>query len=198
MESAFTDTKKRSEVEIPLATSSQEFPLCWFVMRDLKRPNAKMPAYRLLAESGVEVFTPMKTYLVMRRGRRLREERPYLSDLLFVHSRRCDLDPYVEQISTLQYRYVRGAYCVPMTVDERDMSRFIHAVQSTENPCFYLPGELTPSMYGRSVRIVGGVLDGYEGRLLALRGTRVKRLLVEIPNLLTVAIEVSPEYVQMF
>ena len=52
-------------------------------------------------------------------------------------------------------------------------------------------------MYGRRVRIVGGALDGYEGRLLSLRGTRVRRLLVEIPNLLTAAVEVSPEYVQL-
>ena len=82
-----------------------------------------------------------------------------------------------------------------MTVDEREMSRFIHAVRSAEVPRFYLPGELTASMYGHQVRIVGGLLDGYEGRLLSLRGTRVKRLLVEIPNLLTVAVEVMPEYV---
>ena len=53
------------------------------------------------------------------------------------------------------------------------------------------------SMYGRRVRIVGGALDGYEGSLLSLRGTRVRRLLVEIPNLLAAAIEVSPEYVQL-
>ena len=77
------------------------------------------------------------------------------------------------------------------------MSRFIHAVRSSENPRFYLPGELDASMYGRRVRIVGGALDGYEGSLLSLRGTRVRRLLVEIPNLLAAAIEVSPEYVQL-
>ena len=36
-------------------------PCCpqWFVMRDLKRRNAKLPAYQQLADSGMEVFTPM-------------------------------------------------------------------------------------------------------------------------------------------
>ncbi len=30
--------------------------ISWFVMRDLKRPNAKLPAYKFLAEQGLEVF----------------------------------------------------------------------------------------------------------------------------------------------
>ena len=40
----------------------------WFVMRDLKRPNAKQPAYRFLAEQGLEVFTPMTWRLTLRQG----------------------------------------------------------------------------------------------------------------------------------
>ena len=34
-----------------------EHPLTdnWFVLRDLTRPNAKRPAYRLLEEKGIEV-----------------------------------------------------------------------------------------------------------------------------------------------
>ena len=54
----------------------------WFVMRDLKRPNAKQPAYRFLAEQGLEVFTPMTWRLTLRQGKRVREERPFLPDLL--------------------------------------------------------------------------------------------------------------------
>ena len=48
-----------------------------------------------------------------------------------------------------------------------------------------------------AVRIVGGPLDGYEGRLLSVRGSRVKRLLVDIPNLLVAGVEVQPEYIQV-
>lgn len=33
----------------------------WFVMRDLKRSNAKQPAYKQLEDNGMEVFTPMKS-----------------------------------------------------------------------------------------------------------------------------------------
>lgn len=51
-------------------------------------------------------------------------------------------------------------------------------------------------MYGRMIRIEGGPLDGYEGRLLSIRGARVKRLIVEIPGLLVAAVEVDPEYIR--
>lgn len=31
----------------------------WFVMRDLKRRNAKQPAYLMFKDKGMEFFTPM-------------------------------------------------------------------------------------------------------------------------------------------
>lgn len=170
----------------------------WYVMRDLKRANAKLPAYRLLRNEGLEVFTPMRWRLVVRKGRRVREEVPFMQDLLFVCETRKRLDPYVETIPTLQYRFQRGGgYGVPMVVPDDDMARFIHAVSGAESCQYYLPGELTPAMLGRKIRIIGGYLDGYEGHLLSMRGSRAKRLLVELPTWLVAAVEVRPEYVQL-
>lgn len=171
--------------------------LQWFVMRDLKRYNAKLPAYKLLESLGIKVFTPMVWKLVVRHGKRSKEEVPFMQDLLFVHDTRQAVDPIVEKYDTVQYRYVRGGYKVPMTVREADMQRFIHAVESSENPRYYAPKEITPDMIGRKVRIVGGPLDGYEGHLQKMQGVRVKRLFVELPNLLAAAVEVQPEYIQL-
>lgn len=166
-------------------------------MRDLKRTNAKQPAYRLLAEQQVEVFTPMKWTLVTSRGKKVRKEVPFLQDLVFVHDTREKIDPIVAKCPTLQYRFLRKTYRKPMTVPTSEMERFIHAVSSSESPRYYLPEEITPDMYSRKIRIVGGPLDGYEGCLLTMRGSKVKRLLVELPNLLTAGVEVSPEYIQL-
>lgn len=166
-------------------------------MRDLKRTNAKQPAYRLLAEQQVEVFTPMKWTLVTSKGKKVRKEVPFLQDLVFVHDTREKIDPIVAKCPTLQYRFLRKTYRKPMTVPTSEMERFIHAVSSSESPRYYLPEEITPEMYSRKIRIVGGPLDGYEGCLLTMRGSKVKRLLVELPNLLTVGVEVSPEYIQL-
>lgn len=166
-------------------------------MRDLKRANALMPAYKLLAEAGFEVFTPMKWEVTVCNGKRRRVETPFVRDLLFVNSTRVALDGVVAATPTLQYRYVKGAaYCTPMVVRRADMTRFMHAVRSTDKPVFYLPDELTPDMYGRRIMVVGSALDSYEGRLLAIRGGRKKRLIVELPGMLKAAVEVNPDYIR--
>ena len=120
-----------------------------------------------------------------------------MQDLLFVHGMRQAVDPVVEKHDTVQYRYVRGGYKIPMTVREADMQRFIHAVESTENPRYFTPDEVTADMIGREVRIIGGPLDGYEGHLQKMQGARTKRFFVELPGLLTASVEVQPEYIQL-
>ena len=169
----------------------------WYAMRDLKRRNAKLPAYKMFEGMGMECFTPMVQRLTVIKGKHEEEVVPFMQDLLFVHDTRQAVDPIVEKYGTVQYRYVRGGYKVPMTVREADMQRFIHAVESSENPRYYTPKEITPDMIGREVRIVGGPLDGYEGHLQKMQGVRVKRLFVELPNLLAAAVEVQPEYIQL-
>ncbi len=164
-------------------------------MRDLTRPNAKLPAYKLLTQEGIEVFTPLKEYLKLRNGRHIRENLPILHDLLFVHSTRETLDPIVDRTDTLQYRYKRGVQRTPITIEEHEMQRFLQAVRSSSQPRYYLPEELTPDMCGHQVHIIGGPLDTLEGRLLKLRGSRKKYLIVELQGLLSVGVEVSPEYV---
>ena len=76
------------------------------------------------------------------------------------------------------------------------MEWFIYAVSNSESPRYYLPEEITPRMYGRRIRIVGGNLDGYDSCLLTMRGSKVKRLLIELKGLLAVGVEVIPEYIQ--
>lgn len=169
----------------------------WFVMRDLKRGNAKQPAYKLLGELKIRFFTPMVWKLRIRQGKRVRQQVPFMPDLLFVYDSRKVLDPLVEQIATLQYRFVKGGNHQPMTVRNADMERFIRAVDAMNNPCFYTPEEINPDMLGKKVRIVGGLLDGYEGCLQKMQGSRIKRLFVELPNLLTAAVEVQPEFIQL-
>lgn len=84
-----------------------------------------------------------------------------------------------------------------MTVADADMQRFIHAVSVSESPKYYLPEEITPAMYGRKIHIVGGPLNGYEGSLITVRGSKIKRLLVELKGFLAVGVEVNPEYIQL-
>lgn len=179
-------------------TSDDDDKAHWYVMRDLKRRNARQPAYKQLEETGFEVFVPMKQILSTKQGKRCREMVPVIQDLLFVHTTRRRLDPQLEKTPTLQFRYARGdVYRNPMTVRKSEMERFIRAVKASENPEYYLPGELAPGMYGRPVYIVGGPLDGCEGKLLTVRGSRIRRLLVELPGLFSAGVRVEPEYIRL-
>ncbi len=170
----------------------------WFVMRDLKRTNANLPAYLMLAEEKYEVFTPLKWVIQVKKGRRIRKQVPFIQDILFVHGERSEIDKVVNKTPTLQYRFQKGqGYCQPMVVRDSDMERFLQAVTSVENPHYYLPEELTPQMIGRTIRIIGGPLNGYEGTLLKRQGAKKKQLLVELPGFFSAGIEVEAEYVSL-
>lgn len=167
----------------------------WFAMRDLSRSHAKLPAYKLLSDQDFEVFTPMTNKIILQKGKRTRKSLPFIQDLLFVHSCREQLDRAVEKIENLQYRYVRGGFCELMVVSDAEMDRFIYATETSHAPRYFTSGEINPEMYGAKVRIVGSDLDGYEGYLLKVKGSKLKRLMVSIPNFLTAAVEVNPEYI---
>lgn len=169
----------------------------WFAMRDVSRRNSNRMAYQELREAGLEVFTPMTEMLITIRGKKQRREVPVIQDLLFVHDTKANLDPYVAKYPNLQYRFARGRGAnEPTVINEEEMKRFINAVSHTDNPKYYTAGELTPAMYGKKVRIIGGALNNYEGRLLSIKGMRTKRLIVEIPNFISAAVEVEPQYIQ--
>ena len=87
----------------------------WYVMRDLKRINAKEPAYKLLEGKKMEVFVPKVYKLCTRQGKRVREEVPFIQDLLFVHETRLNLDPIVKKTPTLQYRWLRNTWREPVS-----------------------------------------------------------------------------------
>ncbi len=168
--------------------------MCWFVMCDLASHNAKMPAYKYLADQGFEVFTPLHQVLKTQNGRRIRVTVPVIRDLLFVHSTKEIIDTVVSK--SLHYRFKRGSYLVPIIVNNSDMERFIAAISSSKETKYYLPGEITPNMYGRKVRIIGGELNNYEGHLLSIQGSGKKRFIVEIPGFLSASVVVEKDYIE--
>ncbi len=167
-------------------------------MRDLKRRNSNTLAIHDLRNAGLEVFSPMTQMIMTIGGRQQRREVPVIQDLLFVHETKETLDPFVLKYPTLQYRFCYGkTKAEPMTVRKDEMDKFIFAISKTETPLYYKPGELTAAMYGKRVRIVGGMFNGYEGQLLSIKGMRKRRLIIELHGLITAAVEVEPEFIQI-
>ena len=170
----------------------------WFAMRDLKRANALRPAYKQLAEAGMEVFTPMTTRFIVKDGKRTRVEVPALRDLLFVNESRQNLDPIVAKTPTLQYRFKKGGkQGEPTTIPTEEMARFIGAVQNANNPKFYSAEEIDQLLCGRKIRMVGGALDGYEGILQTVRGSKTKHLIITLPTLLAVSVDITDEFIEV-
>lgn len=164
----------------------------WYVLRDLKRANAKRPNYLMLRERGFDVYMPTTRVRVAagpRRGQMA--EVPVLPSMIFVHSTAEALAPEVELTNTLQFRYVPGGYLKAMVVPDDDMQRFIRATSSESYIESLLPEDIKPGMLGQKVRIQGGALDGMEVTLLKIRGVRKKRAIVEIPGLVAAVVEIE-------
>lgn len=174
----------------------------WYVLRDLARPNAKNPAYKRLQEMPDMkdcVFVPLKQHVFTEFGRRVVRFIPYMPDLVFVHKSREELDPIVRQIDLLQYRYVRGGkQFEAMSISHDVMDSFMRAVHEIDLVEYYSYDEVSPRLYGKQIRIIGGRLNGLTGRLMSKRGSKYKRLLIDLQECnLSAAIQVNPEYIQL-
>ena len=174
----------------------------WYVLRDLARPNAKNPAYKQLQampELADCIFVPMKQRVFAEFGKRVVRFVPYMPDLIFVHKSKEELDPIISSIKLLQYRYIRGGrQYEAMSVRHEDFERFRQAVEQTDNVEYFSYEEVSPRLYGKQIRIIGGRLNGFEGRLMSKRGSKSKRLLIDLQECnLSAAVQVESEYIQL-
>lgn len=174
----------------------------WYVLRDLARPNAKNPAYKQLQEMPEMrgcLFVPMKQRVFHHQGKPEVRNVPYMSDLIFVHKDKKQLDPIIDKLPLLQYRYLRGGkQFEAMTVSNKEFERFRQAVEQSSKVEYYSYEEVSPQLYGKQIRIIGGPLSGYEGRLLSKKGSKFKQLLIDLKECnLSAAIKVESEYIQL-
>ena len=174
----------------------------WYVLRDLARPNAKNPAYKQLqAMPEMEgcVFVPLKQTMFIELGKHVVRYIPYMSDLIFVHKPKEELDTIVRNMKLLQYRYVRGGkQYEAMSVCDKEFRVFRDAIRQTENVEYFSYDEVSPQIYGKQIRIIGGNLNGFEGRLMSKKGSKTKRLLIDLQECnLSAAIQVESEYIQL-
>ena len=66
-----------------MALLKNEQRMHWYVMRDLKRPNAKLPAYKQLSDEHLEVFTTMQWRIKLKNGNEYLEEERFMQDIIF-------------------------------------------------------------------------------------------------------------------
>ena len=75
----------------------------------------------------------------------------------------------------------------------------MRAVKEIDLVEYYSYDEVSPRIYGKQIRIIGGRLNGFEGRLMSKRGSKHKRLLIDLKECnLSASIQVESEYIQLF
>ena len=162
---------------------AEQKPDYWYVIRDMKRPNAHDSGYIALMEMtelNDDLFIPLKQMVYNQFGKRIVKQIPLFQDLIFIRRPRQEIEAILRQIPSLQFRFVKGKQATPMTVPAASMNTFIAAVQSTTDVIYYALNDVSEKLYGKRIRIIGGKLHGIEGRLLSRQGSKVKRLIVEL------------------
>ncbi len=164
-------------------------------MRSLFRTELKIKS--CLDAAGIRNFLPTKDSVSESYGRKVCVKVPVISNLIFVYSNPAELAPIMSENSRFQFIYKRGGReNESIVVPDREMEDFIKAVENSSKPLYFPPGELNMSK-GTRIRIIGGLLDGMEGIFLKVKGARSRRLVVEIPGMIAVAVEVEPDLVQI-
>ena len=176
----------------------QEERIQWFAMsapycRELKAREA-------LEERGIETFIAMQWRNVRRQRPGAPATRPLervlmpiIHNLIFVHSSRSRIQEAKLQIPFLQWRTMSyEGRNVPMVVPDYQMDAFIRICNTRNSDiAFYAPGEMEIKP-GTRVRIIGGEFSGIEGVLLKQKGKNSNRVVVELPNLGSLATATLP------
>lgn len=170
----------------------------WYVMRVLRREKWARDVFQ---EAGFRTYLPMHTIAVMRHGRKHTEEVPLLRSFVFVHGCREDIQTFKTRHPNIQYAMNRlGAKAVPMTVPQREMDNFIRLCESDDSSLRFYSGDDSESLSrlkcGDRVKVMGGVFDGVEARILRIRGARTPRICVAIEGFCAVSVEVMPDLLE--
>ena len=189
------DSKVCACTNLSNKTFSEEEIVRWYVLRFLYRNQPKVR--KLLENDGIETFSPMKWVSRIENGKHTLKYDYAIWDLFFVHSSKKIIDPYVNRFENLQYKFQSGGkQHNPMIVPDKQMSDFIKAIESSKKPLYFAPHEID-LLGGESIRIIGGTLNGYVGKFVKVKGSRQKRLIIELSGMLCAAVEVEPDLVEV-
>ena len=169
----------------------------WFALSAPYRRELK--AKTSLEQAGMQCFIPMRYSVVSRRnGEKRKELVPVVHNLLFARSSRDAIQDIKRNLGYLQWLTMpRDGRNEPIIVRDNDMENFMRVCQTLDNSLVYLsPDEVNLHM-GTRVRIIGGMLNGVEGTLLRVKGSRRKRIVVMIRGVLGVAATETDGFIQV-
>ena len=169
----------------------------WFVMRDQHRGPSSQYMYEHLAAQGFETYTPTVKKSKLVKGHAVIVEKPYIRDLFFIHGTLSEIKAIMNPYCHFQFRYRTGVSpATPIVVPNKEMDDFIRVNQNSDSPEFISPDSIPSDVRNRKIRVVGGPLDGVQGMLKTVRGSKFKTLYVELPGIMAVSSVSQFDYIQ--
>ena len=157
----------------------------WYVLRVSYSRELKIK--EKLDAMGVRCFVPMIWRSRQVNGRTEKKLVPAVSNLCFAYWSRTELDAFIRSFgenSAVHFYWDRIAGA-PMTVAEKAMEDFIRVAGTMDEDLIYLTEISSKLRDGQKVRMISGPFAGVEGYVVRIRKSR--RIMVEIPGMLTVA-----------
>lgn len=158
----------------------------WVVMR------SRRGGYQLAQEKVHKFFMPMKEIVTTRGGQRVKRVTPAIPDVFFANDSLVRLEELVARTEGVEFLYVKGLpYRQPVVVRDAEMDNFIAATTSSQRVTFCTAGDdVLARVVGRRVRIShnGSMI---EGELLTIRGSRYRRLRVQLHDCIVAYIDLT-------
>lgn len=159
----------------------------WYAVRVDYRRELAVKEY--LDSRAVENFLPMQ-YKVVGAGRqKVRKLLPLVHNLIFIHSTKSVIDE-IKTTTTFPIRYLmfrQGAQSSPIVVPDEQMRNFIRVAGTYDDQLIFISQEEVPMEKGDRVRILSGPFAGVEGIYVRLKGSRSRRVVVQIPGIMSIA-----------
>lgn len=146
----------------------------------------------VLQEHGWETFVPMTVRTVDKDGRKDIAYVPAVSNLCFVRGCQQELYEFFKSMGeACPARFIWDKSTrEPITVGDKAMDDFMTVSRAMLEDTLYLTDLNSKLREGQLVRVLEGPFAGVEGRIVRIRRTR--RILVEIPGMLSVAAAFIP------
>jgi transcription antitermination factor NusG len=152
-----------------------------------------------LRKAGFRSHVPMKYEVKIVRRQEQRTMVPAITGLIFARGTEEALKDYIQHKRHEPIYMRKSTFSNKkeyLTVRDDVMERFIEYTKvRQENITYFKPEELKLKE-GETIRIKGGLYDGYEGTVLRLKGKRNKHIVVQIPGVIIAAIELEPELIE--
>ena len=133
-----------------------------------------------------------------RNGKREQKVVPAISNLIFVHSTRHELDAAIQRHSEVcPARFIWDKSTrLPVVVPTKAMEDFIKISMSNVDDVIYLQEISAKLREGQRVKVKAGPFEGVEGTVIRVKKSR--RVMVELPGMLAIATTfVKPEELEI-